>query len=256
MKQDKFPEKEHIMIIVPTKTRWVTESVANLFAHATKLGHKPSHPYRYTVATLGRIDGYAAVRNRAAQMFLGSDASRLWFVDNDTILPNDIFEILDIDGDIVTLPYPFVGTMTPAIVNYKNLDDFSEGMADVIPGPDGVADVNGTGLGCTVIRRRVLTDPRMRYSSIYTNYEGKEVDEADDSEAPLPIFKFHRRPSGRWDMGEDYDFCIRAKKLGYSIKIRMKSICGHLKTIDLNEAVELTLKAFAGERSDTKTYAL
>ena len=196
------------------------------------------------------------VTNRAAQVFLSSTCDRLWFIDNDTILPADIFELPDIDGDIVTLPYPFVGTMTPAIVNYKDLNDFDAGMKDVEPGPDGVADVNGTGMGCTIIRRSVLEDKRMRYSTIYETQDGKVKDEADEGDVPIPIFRFHRRPSGRWEMGEDYDFCIRAKKLGYSIKIRMKSICGHLKTIDLNEAFERTLLAVKDGRADTRTYAL
>jgi len=249
-------KKQHIMVIVPTLNRWVTDSICSFFAHAVHKSYDEKHPYKYTVSTLAKIEGYAAVRNVAAQRFLQSPCERLWFIDNDTILPADIFELPNIDADIVTLPYPFVGTMTPAIVNYKNLADFDDGMEDVAPGPDGIADVNGTGMGCTLIRRSVLEHPEMRYSTIYETRDGKIKDEADEENAPEAIFRFHRRPSGRWEMGEDYDFCIRAKRLGFSIKIRMRSICGHLKTIDLNEAVEKTLLAFQGNRADTKTYAI
>ena len=248
--------KKHIMVIVPTLNRWVTDSICSFFAHAVHKSYDDNHPYKYSVSTLSKIEGYAAVRNMGAKRFLDSPCDRLWFIDNDTILPSDIFELPEIEGDIVTLPYPFVGTMTPAIVNYKNLADFDDGMEDVAPGPDGIADVNGTGMGCTLIKRAVLEHPDMRYSTIYETRDGKTKDEADDKDAPDPIFRFHRRPSGRWEMGEDYDFCIRAKRLGFSIKIRMRSICGHLKTIDLNEAVEKTLLAFSDGRADTKTYAI
>lgn len=248
--------KEHIMVIVPTYDRWVTDSVAAFFGLAAHKNYDPEYPFKFSVGTLSQINGYAAVRNRGAKHFLDSDFDRLWFIDNDTILPNDIFDLPKVDADIVTLPYPFVGTMTPAIVNYLDLDDFSKGMVDVEPGPDGIADVNGTGLGCTIIRRAVLENPGMHYPTTYTDYEGNPQDLKDDPDAAPTIFKFHRKPDGRWEMGEDYDFCIRAKKLGYSVKIRMKSICGHLKTIDLNEARERSLRSVDGSRADTRNYAI
>jgi hypothetical protein len=244
------------MVVVPTLSRWVTDSIAEFFAQAVHQNYINGHPFKYTTCTVAEIDGYAAVRNIAAQRFLASPCDRLWFIDNDTILPDDIFDLPYVDGDIVTLPYPFTGTMTPAIVNYANLWDFGHGLKDVVPDDDGIADVNGTGLGCTLIRRKVLEDPEMRYPTVYKTGDGKFLDEADDKDAPEPIFRFLRRPSGRWELGEDYDFCIRAKRLGYSIKIRMKSICGHLKTIDLNDAFERTRAAIMNERQDTRTYAL
>ena len=244
------------MVLVPTLNRWVTDSIAEFFAKAVHKNYDENHKFKYTVSTISEVDGYAHVRNIGAGRFLDSPCDRLWFMDNDTILPDDIFSLPEVDGDIVTLPYPFVGTMTPAIVNYRDVDDFSQGLVDVEPGPDGIADVNGTGMGCTLIRRYVLEDPAMHYSSVYTNYESRVRDERDEENAPPAIFKFHRKPSGRWEMGEDYDFCIRAKRLGYSIKIRMKSICGHLKTIDLNDARRLSLQTANSEREDTRVYAL
>lgn len=253
-KPKKMKDKEHIMVVVPTRNRWVTESIACFFAHAAHKNYDDNFPYAFTVSTLGEIEGYAAVRNMAVKRFLESPCERLWFIDNDTILPEDIFSLPYIDGDIVTLPYPFVGTMTPAIVNYKDIDDFDKGMLDVKPDVYGLADVNGTGMGCTLIRRKVLEDERMRYPTTYVSGDGKQMDQADDPNAAPPIFKFLRKPDGSWDLGEDYDFCIRAKRLRYSIKIRMTSICGHLKTIDLNDAFNRTLRAVSEEREDTKTY--
>ena len=244
------------MVIVPTKDRWVTDSIAEFFALAVHKNYDPDHRFKYSVSTLAEIDGYAAVRNIGVQRFQLSDCDRLWFIDNDTILPCDIFELPEVAGDIVTLPYPFAGTMTPAIVNYADVNDFSKGLTLLVPGPGGIADVNGTGMGCTLITRRVIEDPAMCYPTEYMTGDGRWVDEADDEDAPLPIFKFRRRPSGRWELGEDYDFCIRAKRLGYSIRIRMKSICGHLKTVDLKEAHERSVAAVSGGREDTRTYAL
>jgi len=244
------------MVLVPTLNRWVTDSIAGFFAKAVHKNYDENHKFKYTVSTLSELDGYALVRNVGARDFLASPCDRLWFIDNDTILPEDIFSLPEVDGDIVTLPYPFASTMTPAIVNYTDVDDFSKGFSDVEPGDDGVADVNGSGMGCTLIRRYVLEDPGMHYSSVYTNCESRVTDERDELDAPPAIFKFRRKPSGRWEMGEDYDFCIRAKRLGYSIKLRMTSVCGHLKTIDLNDAYNRSLASTQGQREDTRTYSL
>ena len=243
------------MVLVPTLNRWVTDSLLNFAAQAVHKSYDPNHPFKYTVGTLSKLDGYAFARNTGAGNFLDSPCDRLWFMDNDTIPPDDIFSLPEVDGDIVTLPYPFSGTMTPAIVNYRNIDDFSEGLEDVEPNSDGIADVKGTGMGCTIIRRSVLEDERMRLDTKYITGDGRIADEKDDKDAPPAIFRFLRRPSGRWELGEDYDFCIRAKRLGYTIRIRMKSICGHLKTVDLNEAFRRSVAAVSGSREDTRTYA-
>ncbi len=247
--------KEHILVVVPTLDRWVTESIALFFAKAAHLNYDAGYPYKFSLVAPHSLLGYANMRNRCAKVFLDSPCSRLWFVDADTIFPADIFELPKVDADIVTLPYPFIGTMAPAVCNYVDINDFSKGMLP-IEFVDGVADVNGTGMGCTLIRRKVLEDPAMRYATTYITPDGKMGDLADEPDEAPAIFRYWMKPNGQTLQGEDFDFCIRAKRLGYSVKIRGKSQCGHLKTVDLNDAFKRVEAALQQRRADTKVYVV
>jgi len=248
--------KQHVMVIVPTLDRMVTDSIATFFAQCGRKNADPDFPYKFTCGTLSKIQGYANMRNRAAKMFLDGPCDRLWFIDNDTLLPDEIFDLLPIDGDIVTLPYPFAGTFCPAIMNYKDVDDFDGGLEEIKVGPGGIADVKGTGMGCTLIRREVLEDARMRYPPEYLRPDGKPCTLDDEPDAQPAIFRFHYKPNGEILLGEDFDFCIRAKRLGYSIRVKLTSQCDHLKTVALNEAREHILEMHTKPRADTQVIAV
>jgi hypothetical protein len=225
------------------------------FAEAVQRNADPASPFKFSIGTMDGVLGYANVRNRCVMMFLAGPCDRLWFVDADILPPPDVFELPKVDADIVTLPYPFTGTMCPAICNYKDINDFSKGMMDIEPDESGVADVNGTGMGCTIIRRRVLEDPGMRYEMDYVSPDGRAFDLADEPGEAPPIFRYHMKPNGQVLQGEDFNFCIRAKRLGYSVKVRLKSQCDHLKQVALNQAFKTVEAHFTQKREDTKVYA-
>jgi hypothetical protein len=76
-------------------------------------------------------------------------------------------------------------------------------------------------MGSTVIRREVLEDPGMRLG--------------DDSHCDSPaIFRTPLDLNGKTLSTEDIDFCERAKKLGYSVKVKLDVVGGHRKLVDLN----------------------
>ena len=256
MEDAKVVTKEHILVVVPSGDGWITTSLGLFFADCAKKGYDASYPFRFSMGTIDKCRGYANVRNHGVKAFLASPCDRLWFIDADTIMPEDIFELPKVDGDIVTLPYPFVGTMAPAICNYADVNDFSKGVKDIEFGADMVADVNGTGMGCTLIRRSVLSDLRMRYKSTYETPDGKLGDLAQEPDEAPAIFRYWMKPNGQTLIGEDFDFCIRAKRLGYSIKVRLKSQCGHYKTVDLRKAWETVEAQLNNKRKDTKVYVL
>ena len=198
---------ERIMVVVPTLDRWVTDSIATFFAKCVYKSFDSSYPYEIAPSTLAKVRGYAIMRNMAVKRLLDSPFDRLWFIDNDTILPEDVFELPKVDADVVTLPYPFVGTMCPAICNYRDIDDFSKGMKDIEPDENGLADVNGTGMGCTLIRRHVLEDKAMHWERDFMTQDGTRM--TLPPEAPPPVFRYHMAPNGMTTMGEDFDFCSR-----------------------------------------------
>lgn len=246
-------DKEHILVVVPSVDGWITTSLGLFFAGCMVKNQDETYPYRFSVATLDECRGYAAVRNEAVRMFLARPAcSRLWFVDADTILPPDIWDLPKVEGDIVSLLYPFVTTMSPAICNYRDVNDFTKGLVDPVPEADGCATISGNGMGCTLIRRAVLEDPRMRYLPTYETPDGR-IESLGPDDAP-PIFRYWVKPSGETLLGEDFDFGIRATRLGYRNRLWFGSQCGHLKTIDLNRA----RAAFAAQlgREDTKAYSI
>ncbi len=248
--------RKHVMIIVPSLNSMVTGSIALFFAAAVAKNSEKGFPFKFTCSVLENVRGYANARNTAAKQFLDSHCDLLWFIDNDIVLPGDTFDLLNVDADIKTMVYPFVETMCPAILNYKDLSDFDAGLVDIEPDENRVADVTATGLGCTIISREVLEDSRMRFGSGYMRPDGKFMTiKGNPDEAP-PIFRFHMKPNGDLLLGEDFDFGIRARRLGYSLKIRLDLQCDHLKTVRLNEARNKVLEIERGIRTDTKAYAI
>jgi len=80
----------------------------------------------------------------------------------------------------------------------------------------------------------------MWYPAEYTRLDGTKTRLRDD-EAP-PIFRFHTKPNGDCDIGEDFAFCWKARRLGYSVKLDTRILMGHLKSVDLSRL--FTVKAY------------
>jgi hypothetical protein len=175
-------------------------------------------------------------RNKICGEFLRTKCDVLWMIDDDTLPPHNLGDLLGVDGDIVS----------PLIVGAQPLADGKLGLFNVAymknPKGDwrtmdwevrgtGVIDIDSAGTGCLMIRRHVLEDPRMLLPGEYVDIFG-ELRVLEDTDPPA-LFEIRRKPNGEWMCGEDLSFCDRAKSLGYSIKLHTGVVCGHLKQIDL-----------------------
>ena len=85
----------------------------------------------------------------------------------------------------------------------------------------------------------------MRLSSGWTAIDGSYQKLGPDDSPP--IFRESKKPNGDMEHGDDHDFCIRARKLGYKVRADMTMVCGHHKTVDVNEAVGIVLANYTTE---------
>jgi hypothetical protein len=175
-------------------------------------------------------------RNKICGEFLRSKCDVLWMIDDDTLPPPNLAELMSVDGDIVT----------PIIVGAQTLPNGKLGIFNVSYMKNakgdwrtmdwevrntGILDIDSAGTGCLMIRRHVIEDERMRLPKRFIDLFGEER-ELEDTDPPA-LFEIKRKPNGEWLCGEDLSFCDRARSLGYSIKLHTGVVCGHLKQIDL-----------------------
>ena len=180
-------------------------------------------------------------------MFKGDSFERMMFIDFDTIPPENALELFDVDADIAIGIVPVFkgqpggkpGAMYFNIYQYLNETDKFQPVA---PHREPTAiDVDAGGCAAMIIRRKVLEDKRMWHDPNWTDIKGTSKC-LEDHEAP-PIFRMHHKPNGEILIGEDVDFCLRAKVLGYSVKAYSGTLFGHIK--DLNMLDMMTLQDVA-----------
>lgn len=225
---------EHILIVTATMDRMVSSGLANFFAavHAQNAGSKK---YKFSTLILENIVGYALMRNKASKHFLASDCERMWFIDNDVMPADNALSLLDVEGDIVAAVVPFVHCAAGAYLKLDDVNDLTTRDEHYFLSGH-LMDVTCVGTACTIIKRRVLEDPAMRYSRDFIRRDGKP-DRLNDDEPPA-IFKYHYLPNGGTNMGEDFDFSYRASKLGYRVVYDGRVVCDHVKTIPILELIE------------------
>lgn len=219
---------KHILIATATMDLRLSTGVTRFFSQAHQRNSLPDGP-RLSTLILEGVRGYAHMRNRACQALFASSCDGLWFVDGDTMPPPNAFDLLDVEGDVVAAAMPYE-TLTGAVMVLRDLDDLSSTKA--IP-PGDVLNATAVGCGFTLIRRSVLEDPRLRWASSYCRQDGSVRDLADDPNAAPAIFRYHFKPDGDTDMGEDWDFTYRASRLGYRVRLHRGVECDHLKTVGI-----------------------
>ena len=249
--------KEHIAIAVPSLDGRIPMPLAEFIAMATAENHNPDCPWGFTLIPIVRKQPFELPRNIAVREFLKTDASRLWFIDDDMIpYPGRSVQLLRGDADIVVGGYIRAGARTDNTIDLSVLlfedakNDRGEETFRSLPFStrDDFFPIKSGGTGCMLIKRRVLEDPRMMYPTTYVDWRGIERDLFDEEDAPPPIFKTHRKPNGDTDIGEDHDFCRRAGLLGYSIHGHMLYGMDHQKTT----TAEMILKTIAVEKVKTR----
>ncbi len=221
----------------------VTTNIAHLFSLAHQMNVKPGHPYRYSVSTAEGVNGFALVRNSIAQQFMKSGADILWMIDDDIAPQPDAFGLLLADADIVAPLMPMlqynmdcqkrglVFVEEYVAFRFGDLSDMAtKQYAKPVPGT-GVVEVDAVGFGCVVIQGKVLKDERLLESGRFERPDGKVYDLVQDE--PPPLFHYRTMPNGACALSEDVDFCLRAKRLGYTVKVDTSIEVGHKKTLDI-----------------------
>lgn len=149
---------------------------------------------------------YIARDNIVKKMLENPEAEYLWFVDSDIIPEKETLNALIADDkDIVSAVYPYrtedcgiVGTsleLKPYVVNdLITYDDKGEPQAKML-------HAGRVGMGCCLIKRKVLEAVFGKYDTCFTPTKG---------------------------LGEDYTFCELARGLGFDIWIDGGVWCKHI----------------------------
>lgn len=146
-------------------------------------------------------------RNKVVKRFLETDADFLLMIDGDCPPPEDILEMADHDKDIIgAVAFGYLNNMLVPFVMKKNKMG-SYDMADAEIG-SGVVECDAIGSGVMMIARRVL------------------------EKMPYP-FRNEYDPEGMKTKGLDFNFCERAKKLGFRVWADTNKLASHWTTIDL-----------------------
>jgi len=154
-------------------------------------------------------------RNTIVQKFLATDCDYLMMIDSDIIPPPNILKLVDFDKDIIT-PLMFVyqkGELLPLFLKrhqdgFYDPDDYLE--------KTGLVEIDATGTGCIVIKREVLEKIKYPFRNEY-DVDGVKV------------------------LGLDFNFCKRAKELGYKSWVHLDYVAGHHTTYDLKDLFYLII---------------
>ncbi|HUO47992.1 MAG TPA: hypothetical protein VMU09_04080 [Acidimicrobiales bacterium] len=146
-------------------------------------------------------------RNRLVERFLDTDCDRLLMVDSDiSFLPADITRLADDDLDVVSGVYYnfFDGVLTPVL----------KLLPDTPAADEPLLEVAGTGAGFLMISRSLLE----KMAPVYGQ--------------PCPWFFEPIRDGDH--MGEDMEFCARAREMGVGVYIDLRVQLGHYKTVRIS----------------------
>lgn len=162
----------------------------------------------------------ASVRNRIARDFLQNKYGHkdvLFMCDDDTIPASREWaaHMAAAPYDIVGAPVPMAKMPDlPIILNAFNWTDDGRWVSVPPPIEDDApahSPVDAVGFGLVMIRRQVLEHPEMRQPFTQT------LDE-----------------DGVIMTGQDFNFCIRAKKLGFTVGVAWDAECDHFVRLHLN----------------------
>lgn len=162
-------------------------------------------------------------RNTIVQKFLATkDCDYLMMIDSDIVPPPNILNIVDFNKDIIT-PLMFVwqkGMIIPLFLK-RNKDGAYD--ADDYLNKAGLQETDATGTGCIVISRKVLETIRHPFENVYD-------------------------PDGVKTLGNDLNFCQKAKEAGFKIWVHLDYLCGHITKMDLKDQFYEALGKYKAEK--------
>lgn len=133
----------------------------------------------------------------------------LFFLDDDVMPPDDVIQLLvNVKKPIVSANYPiYVDGVIKSCACSVKWSATRNKWSYYAPDEVGVKEVDGCGLGCCLIERKVIKRVGVDFYLHYLN--------------------------GSLDTGEDLDFCNRARKAGFPIYCNFNVSCEHVKPVGL-----------------------
>lgn len=188
-------------------------------------------PFEFEVDVVLGYRPHDYARNKAIQsVFDNERIAKVWFIDSDVVPNPRCAKLLTVHADIAVGPYCVTkrekGVIQPQSSLYRVEDDVWRALDTT---EEGQLEVDAAGMGMMVIDRKVITDLRMRINNDHSAYIGKKPN------IERVLFRHRYNPDGSLALGEDMDFCRRARRLGYRIVADTSVRVGHLKEIDLEE---------------------
>ena len=232
------PKKINVFLGIPTIDTGIGMGVLWIIQQSVTETLKPGGKYRINHLVQRGVKPVEFMWNKLVQAFLGGDHKIFWKVDNDMFPLNNFFDLLDVDADICAglfLRYEQHGLTNPGKFNvcaYNLAEDGTPLPIAPKPTEGPILDVDAVGGGCMLIRRHVLEDKRMLLDDAYTDIRGQRRTLGPE-EAP-PIFRRQYKANGECIQSADIDFCLRAKKLGYSVKVHLNIPVDQQVTVGLN----------------------
>jgi hypothetical protein len=157
-------------------------------------------------------------RNHIVQKFLAQkEYDYLMMIDSDIIPPPNIMKLLDFGKDIIV---PLMFVMQEGKVLPLYLKQAKDGQLDFDRDyleKQGLVSVDATGTGCIILSRKVLEAVKYPFRNEY------------DSD-------------GIKKLGLDFNFCLRAKKLGFQSYVHLDYVADHHSTCSLREIYYLILQ--------------
>jgi hypothetical protein len=162
-------------------------------------------------------------RNMIVQKFLAiKDADYLMMIDADIIPTPDILNLVDFEKDIIT-PLMFVqqkGTLIPLYLR-RNKDGIYD--AGNYLEETGLQEVDATGTGCIVIKREVLEKVEHPFENVYDR-------------------------DGIKKLGNDFNFCKKAKELGFKVWVHLDYVADHISEMSLREVFLDKIKQYHNDK--------
>lgn len=203
------PTRAHIF--VPTRgTVWYQTAamLSDLAWQAAAAGERL--PIAYTRSKTGVVE----VRNLIMRLFMDGHAETLIMVDDDVVPHPDSLRLIDWvesgDADIVAAPCPLVRAGLPILPNVYSVGADGQLGYDIrlVQDNTGLVPCGAVGFGLVAISRRTIIK--------------------------LGEFKNHI-VNGEVTMGEDIEYCLRARKRGLKVMVDLDLPSEHVLTVHGNE---------------------
>jgi hypothetical protein len=179
----------------------------------------------------GMVIGSAVVqwaRDEVVDLFLQSDATRLFWIDSDmTWKPEQFMRLLALSQyhDVICAAYPAKKEQPTFYVNWDPATGLEQG-------EHGLLEINGIGLGFTVISRKVVEELAAKADRVIDDVSKRDM---------AAVFRIDKTHDGR-RQGEDMAFFSDIRALGYRVMLDPTVDLGHIGTKEYRGAIKDALQ--------------